>query len=351
MAYVKCSDCGKIYDTSLETCPQCGCPTEQQQLPPTFNGDDNTPVDITRLFHIEEDKFEETKDIWITTMENFLSSSIDDVCQSIEARSPKVQLAYHVEKGVGQLQVCYNEYDFLEKIESLHDKDLADKYGWACRRMIINIDDKENIRLDLENNESIWNADFPISQELFLKCCNAKKLEFKITKENGESIIVNGYNGFDPDSGAEIDKYGIVMPENALILNFQALYNYVIDPNMFKDAPLRAQMLNEWVIKQLKSLLHKKEQEVKGVGAREENKEIEPSKPGSGYLISGFVLLFLGIILFAVIDSNDALFFFLPPSVIVVGIILLIYGFMMRQGYSSDEVTSKLEPFFKNLKT
>lgn len=346
MAYVKCIDCGKIYDTGLEACPQCGCPTEQQQLPPTFNSDDSTPIDIADILDIKEDKFEETKEIYISTRE-ILRSSIDDVCHSLNARSPKVSLAYRVEKGVGQLLVCYNEYDFLKKIESVHDKDLADQYGWACRRMIINIDDRENIRLDLENNESIWDADFPISQESFLKCCKAKKLEFKITKENGVSVIINGYYDFDRETGAEIDVNGDVVPENDLILNFQALYNYVIDSNMFNDALRRRTILDEWNKKQAESIKQNNSEEVKGVEIREEKKGIGPSKPGIGYLISGFILLFLGIILFIVIDSKDALFFFLPPSVLVVGIILLIYGFMMRRGYSSDEVTALLEPFFK----
>jgi len=335
MAYVKCSDCGKIYDVGLEACPQCGCPTEQQQLPPKVNSDDNTPIDIADILYIEEDKFEETKYTYISTRE-ILHSSIDDVCQSIDARSPKVSLAYRVEKGVGQLLVCYDEYDFLKKIESIHDKDLADKYGWACRRMIINIDDRENIRLDLENNESIWNADFPISQEMFLKCCNAKKLEFKITKENGASVVVNGYYGFDPDSGAEIDVNGDVVPENDLILNFQALYNYVIDPNMFIDALRRRKMLDEWNKKQAGSIKQNNGEEVKGVEAR---KELEENQ-GIGWLIFGILFTVVGVIMsIAAVTGNDAL---ILPGIFLTafGIPMLIYG-ILRTKYNKTQAMEK----------
>ena len=348
MAFIKCTDCGKIYDVSLVACPQCGCPTEQQQLPPRFNGDDTTPIDIKDIIDIVEDKFEETKVIGIITSE-ILSSSIDEVCQSVKAKSPQVHVVYHVEKGVGQLLVCYEEHDFLKRIESIQDQDLADKYGWPCRQMVINIDDKENIRLDLENNKSIWNADFPISQEMFLKCCNAKKLEFKITKENGESIIVNGYYGFDPETGAEVDEYGNVLPENELILNFQTLYNYAIDPTMFKDALRRRKMLDEWILIQLKSLVQKKEKEWKEIEAKVDVAQ-DNDNHGVLWMIFGILLSVVGVCILIECITDMKPFLALPGVILfVVGIPIIAYGILRAKGYNSTQAKDKINEYVSKM--
>lgn len=334
MAYIKCNDCGKIYDASLEACPQCGCPTDQQ--PPMPTNDENTPINITDILSIKEDKFEETKDIKVFPRRH-TNCSIEDLCKSLEVDSPKIFLAYHIEKGVGQLQVCYYETELLEKIESIHDKDLADKYGWACRRMIINIDDKENIRLDLENNESIWQAHFPISQEMFLKCCNAKKLEFKITKENGESIIVNGYYGFDPETGAEIDINGNVVPENDLILNFQTLYNYVIDPKMFTDALRKRQMYDE--------LIKRKNEEIEESVKKEEAVEVEDNNnQGTGWLLIGALAVVIGLIMLITGFSDpETPLFIIGLVLFVFGIFPLVFGISKMQGKSNDEAWEALK--------
>ena len=339
MAFVKCNDCGKIYDISLEACPQCGCPTSQQPQMPSI--DESNSIDVTKLLSIEEDKFEETKDIEIFCRER-LSSSIDDLCQSLQAKTPTVFLSYHIEKGVGQLQVCYFEYDLLKKIESIHDKDLADKYGWACRRMIINIDDKENIRLDLENNESIWDANFPITQEQFLKCCNAKKLEFKITKENGESIIVKGYYDFDPETGAEIDVNGDVVPENDLILNFQTLYNYTIDSAMFTDALRKRQMYDD--------LIKRKNVEIDEEVKKEEVIEgKDNNSQGGGWLLFGILSIIVGIILLITGNAKNEMSLddgigsiAIGAIMLFLGIYLAVYGGKRMKGLDRDDALKEM---------
>ena len=344
MAYIKCNDCGKIYDASLEACPQCGCPTSQQAQMPSIV--ESNSIDVTKLLFIKEDKFEETKDIRILCRE-ILSTSIDNLCKTLDIDSPNIFLAYHIEKGIGQLQVCYFEYDLLKKIESSHDKDLADKYGWACRRMIINIDDKENIRLDLESNESIWDANFPITQEQFLKCCNAKKLEFKITKENGESIIVKGYYDFDPETGAEIDVNGDVVPENDLILNFQALYNYIIDKNMFTDALRKRQMYDD--------LIKRKNIEVEEKVQKENEIEIEEKterkeKLGIGFLITGLLLIVVGIIMLCTIDSfYQPTAFVISVLLVAISVFLIIFGVyeLKTKGYNDEEELYALQKIIK----
>lgn len=339
MAFLKCNDCGKIYATSLEACPKCGCPTDKQPALPTI--DYNTPLktkvcsdkaEDRPVFLVGEDKFEETKDIVLYNRED-QSSSIDDVCKSLDIDSPSVFVSYHNEKGIAQLQINYWENELIERIKETQDT-LLKKYYSPCKQMIINIDDKTNIRLELEEGSLYW-AQFPIDQEMFLNCCNAKKLEFKITKENGASIVVNGYYGFDPETGAEIDAEGNVVPENGLILDFQALYNYVIDPYMFTGAIRKRQALDDWWVK--------RNQEKKRQAEREMVKRAEPKKPGSGYLFVGIILTVLGLILFLSNNmSDEPEGFFVGIFSGVTGVILLIYGVLMKQGYTEDDVTIML---------
>lgn len=345
MAYIKCNDCGKIYDTGLESCPQCGCPTEQQQLTPTLNSDDNTPVDITEMFFIKEDKFEETKDIIIGNSRIF-SSSIDDLCKSLQIDSsdgdcPLFFLNYHIEKGDGQIRILYSDYELLKKIEDINDENLADKYVSPCKRMIINIDDRENIRLDLENNESISEAFFPISQESFLKCCNAKKLEFKITKENGASVIVNGYYSFDPETGVEIDVNGDAVLENDFILSFQALYNYVIDPNMFKDALKRRQMLDELIEEKNKEIKDKETQQV----ANEENQKFNENM-GVVWLVIGIIGALIGI--FLMLKDNIIVNIVIGICMFFISPIIAVYGGTRMKGLNSSDAINKMVKGFMN---
>lgn len=326
MAFIKCIDCSKIYDTSLEACPQCGCPTNQQPPIPTI--DENAPIDVSKVFSISEDKFEETKDITIVCKE-VLSTSIDDLCQTLDIRGPRIFLEYHVEKGVGQLRVLYYENELLKTVESKQDKELWGKFGSPCKRMIINIDDKENIRLDLEEG-GLYLAMFPIDKELFLKCCYAKKLEFKITKENEESIIVKGYYDFDPETGAEIDVNGDVVPENNLILDFQALYNYVIDLNMFTEALRKRQMYNE--------LIKRKNVEIKEEAKKEEEEvEANNNSQGVGLLALGILAMVIGLILFISDISDTGSNFIIGIVLFTVGVFPLVFGIAKMQGKSNEE--------------
>ena len=340
MAYIKCNDCGKIYDITLNACPQCGCPTDQQQLPPKFNSDNNTPIDITDILDIEEDKFEETKDISIFTRE-VLSSSIDECCKSLQIASPKLFLTYHIDKGEGQLQVVYFDA-FLELVDEIANNEWVHKYGSPSKRMIINIDDKENIRLDLEKSE--WIAHFPISQEMFLKCCYAKKLEFKIVKENGNFVVVNGYYDFDSETGAEIDVNGDVVPENDLILNFQALYNYVIDSNIFKDALQRRQMLDDMINKKNKVIDDELMREVKYEENQQFAEEQVNKNTGLVWLVIGILGIIVGIVLLihgasenenSLDDGIGAIV--IGAIMLIIGPIIAVYGGKRMKGLSSSE--------------
>ena len=326
MTYIKCNDCGKIYDANLEACPQCGCPTEQQPKMPTV--DENTPVNVTEILSISEDKFEETKDIRIICRK-ILSTSIDNLCQTLDIDTPEIILEYHVEKGIGQLRIVYYENELLEKIESIQNRDLWDKYGSPCKRMIINIDDRENIRLDLEKG-GLYLAFFPIEKDLFLKCCNAKKLEFKITKENGEYISVKGYYDFDSETGAEIDVNGDVVPENDLILNFQALYNYIIDSSMFTDALRKRQMYND--------LIKRKNAEIEEEVKKEVEDEADDNySKGVGWLLVGILSVVIGLVLFISKVSDPGPTFIIGVVLFVFGILPLVYGIAKMQGKSNEE--------------
>ena len=337
MEYIKCSDCGKIYKTSLEACPQCGCPTEKQPKLPIV--DESVPIDVKELFSISEDKFEETKDITIIGRE-VLSSSIDELRQGLDIDAPRIFLEYHIEKGIGQLRIIYFEKELIEKIESSQDRELWDKFGSPCKRMTINIDDKENIRLDIDDGGRIaaWCV---IDKEMFLKCCNAKKLEFKITKENGASIIVNGYYGYDPETGAEIDVNGDVVPENDLILNFQALYNYVIDSNMFKDALQRRKLLDDWNNKQ--------KEKIEGEVKKEETKEVEDNNPGSGWVIFGILIMVIGLILVISDFSDIGSAFVIGIVMFVCGAFPIVYGAARMNGQSNEEALETLKKAVDNM--
>lgn len=315
--FIKCSDCGKIYKTVLETCPQCGCPSERQT--PKLTIDENTPIDISKLISIKEDKFEETKD-FVVVCRKSTRCSIDSICQTLDTHAPRIILEYHVEKGIGQLRIIYYENEMLEKIESNQDRNLWDKYGSPCKRMIINIDERENIRLELEESQ-LYVADFPIDQELFLKCCNARKLEFKITKENGESIIIKGYYDLDPETGAEIDVNGDVMPVNDLILNFQVLYNYAIDSNVFTDALRKRQIMDEWYT-QLITLSENKQK----FDYNAKYKAVDEKQQGLLWLLVGIITTFLGIVLLLLGTSKKELSLDDDIGLIIIGVCMLVIG-------------------------
>ena len=229
-------------------------------------------------------------------------------------------MEYHVEKGIGQLRIIYYENEMLEKIESNQDRNLWDKYGSPCKRMIINIDERENIRLELEESQ-LYVADFPIDQELFLKCCNARKLEFKITKENGESIIIKGYYDLDPETGAEIDVNGDVMPVNDLILNFQVLYNYAIDSNVFTDALRKRQIMDEWYT-QLITLSENKQK----FDYNAKYKAVDEKQQGLLWLLVGIITTFLGIVLLLLGTSKKELSLDDDIGLIIIGVCMLVIG-------------------------
>lgn len=279
---------------------------------------ENTTIDVTKIFDIQEDKFEETKDIRIYERQQ-KSFRIDGMEEWMRIAPPVLDLSYHIEKGVGQLLVICSEKDFLECLINRYlGEDIYHKYGHLnLRYMVVNIDGRENIRLEL-NKDSYPRKEsyFSITQEQFLKCCNAKKLEFKLVTSDDESIIVNGYYGFDPNSGAEIDEYGNAVPENDLILNFQALYNYAIDSTMFTDALQRRQVMDEW--KEILSKTKLQEEEGEETNVVEE----EPEKSNRDLLLTiiGVLLTLVGLILFL---TDDSVF------LCVIGMMSLVGGTML----------------------
>ena len=316
MEFIKCNDCGKIYKSDLEACPQCGCPTDQR--PPLPYCDESSPIDVTKIFSIHEDKFEEKKDIWILSRE-ILRSSIEELCQTMDTAAPIIILEYHIEKSIGSLRVIYFDENFIKKLKEFQGTELWDKYGSPCKCMIINIDDRENIRLDSDESD-LGIAWFSINNEEFLRCCNANKLEFKITKENGESIIVKGYYDHDLETGAEIDANGDVVPENELILNFQALYNYTIDSTMFPDALWRRHMYDEFIKQKNAS------EEEKVVKKNEVEKKINK---GATLVICGIVITFYGLLVMIcdiIFDEGPGPAFVIGAGMLTVGVPLIIWG-------------------------
>lgn len=240
MEFIKCKYCGMIYKTSLDNCPQCGCFTYKQPQMPTI--DNNAPVDLKKVFEISED----SQHISIEYLQ--FNCSIAALCDELSVLYvPHIVLHCFIKDGVPQLKIGFDEDEFLARVSEEKSKALTDKYCSPCKRMIIKIDGEKDIKLNLEEGCSgLVHSYFPISNELFLACCNAKELEFKIIKESRTSIVIKGYYEYDYESGAEIDFFGEVVPENEIVLDFQALYNYSIDSKKFKNAIRKKQMIREW---------------------------------------------------------------------------------------------------------
>lgn len=88
-------------------------------------------------------------------------------------------------------------------------------WGRNPNALIINIDTKENIRL--ERNYSYEGNFFSINKHDFLKCCEAKTIYFQL--RNRDNIL-----------------YEDTSSRNDMILYFQALYNEVVDDTKYQDA-------------------------------------------------------------------------------------------------------------------
>lgn len=222
---VVCKECGTHYDRIIPVCPTCGEPN-----PNCFSADSttsqqcqDTAMDYNNVLSIIEDEFEGTKKIF-TRFRMSGNSELDYLCEAINAEKPDIMAGYVVFESGRSFLFHYNEQDLINKTGN--NKIAVGEIGIAapCRGMIIIVDEKENIKLEAEQGEPI----FVIDEDQFLKCCNASKLEFRVFKQTGKPIVINGN----------------IEDQELLIDSLRSLYNYVVDKEVFPDA---GKKILQWV--------------------------------------------------------------------------------------------------------
>lgn len=214
---VVCKECGTHYDRKVSVCPACGEPNPNISSVANGSGQQyqDTEVDYNKVLSITEDEFEGTKTVF-TRFRMGGKSEFDDICEALNAEKPDIMAGYAVFKSGKYFIFHYNEQDLINKTSN--NKTAVEELGIGapCRGIFIIVDEKENIKLEAEQGRPI----FTIDDDQFLKCCNANKLGFKIFKQSGKSIVINGS----------------VEDQELLIDSLRSLYNYVVDKEVFPDA-------------------------------------------------------------------------------------------------------------------
>ncbi len=220
-----CKECGTHYDRKVHVCPACGEPNPNISSEANTTGQQyqDTEVDYNKVLSIMEDEFEGTKKVF-TRFRMGGNSELDHICSALNAERPDIMAGYAALESGKYFLFHYNEQDLINKTSN--NKTAAEESGIGApsRGMFIIVDEKENIKLEAEQGEPI----FIIDDEQFLKCCNANKLGFKIFKQTGKSIAINGN----------------MEDQELLIDSLRSLYNYVVDKEVFPDA---GKKILQWV--------------------------------------------------------------------------------------------------------
>lgn len=212
-----CKECGTHYDRKVHVCPACGEPNPNISSEANTTGQQyqDTEVDYNKVLSIMEDEFEGTKKVF-TRFRMGGNSELDHICSALNAERPDIMAGYAALESGKYFLFHYNEQDLINKTSNNKTAAEESGIGAPCRGMFIIVDEKENIKLEAEQGEPI----FIIDDEQFLKCCNANKLGFKIFKQTGKSIAINGN----------------MEDQELLIDSLRSLYNYVVDQEVFPDA-------------------------------------------------------------------------------------------------------------------
>ena len=250
-------------------------------------------IDYGNLFTSESDEFEGTA---ITFCNYLIEGTISDKLSKFGVDGPSVRAGYYsyedeskntflikydIRFTLMDLQILELDYKLKDHDISSATRALMSEIGSPCKGLLIIIDNNETIKLfadnlGKENEDGI--TYFPISEADFLRCCNAKQLEFKVAKYNHDIIEVVFNN-----------------EDNQLLINsFRALYNYKRDNNEFSDSidVIRA------AIKRCEEKRKREEEEAKNKQIEERNRKQEKEKHKDRVLIGigiGVVLLFLFI--------------------------------------------------------
>ena len=235
MALIPCPHCGKEISSYAKRCPGCGKDLTQtcEKVNKGNVRSASTPEirdakpDYNKIFYITEDEFEGKKTVGMRFSLDG-NPEMDSQSERLHAKKPSIAIIYISSASGNYFAFAYYETDLVNKIKKLNVTDYDSRIGAPSRGMIINIDGSGNIKLDAEGNNPFFLINQAINQDQFLQCCRAHHLEFKVFKQEGAPIVINGTKE----------------DQEILIDHLRALYNYTIDSSMFPDAGFIAQ---KWV--------------------------------------------------------------------------------------------------------
>lgn len=284
--------------------------------------------EVSKVFTIEEDEFEGRKAVY---SEYSMSGNpeLDQQCEIIGALKPSVDVLNITDGDGSRFFIRYDEQDMIEELEKNEMEDVAQDVDSPCKGMFVIVDGTETIKLNAEYSNHGISA-YQIEQDLFLKCCKAHKLEFKIFKQEGSPIVIRG-NEED---------------EDLMIASFQSLYNYIVDNTMFPDAAAKIERWRDREEEKFQQMEKQREQR------RKQKKKAEDAK-GQRNIAIGGVGIAIGVILFivGVCDFSD-LYIILILGIILglVGAAFLIFGIYKKKGYSDVDALNKVTEILQNIK-
>lgn len=331
---ITCPECGTPYEPSLAACPNCGEPNKRtagnKEEAPTPHSPQT--LDLSKILYTVEDEFEEKTMVLSGLFIDTESGDIRyEIADRLNASRPSIRIGHTKDNDKSSFIVFYYQDDLKEALEDTGESDV---FETKTKGIIITVDGKDKIRLPFDENMNLDDV-FSITDEDFLKCCNAKQLDFKICLVNGESYSVN-------------------VPEQKLLINyFGILYDYITGSRLFPDSLM---VVSPWVKKHYEQV----EAEEKAQQAKEEAQQIAAEKEaqietnkGSQKQTIGIVLVVVGVILFIIGVSNvNSRFIFIPIAIvpIVIGVAFIIYGNMKKKGYSDEESINKVTEIFSRMR-
>lgn len=272
--------------------------------------------EVNKVFTIKEEEFEGSK-----TVNSVYSMSgnpeLDQLCEILGVLMPSVSVLNITAGDENRFYIIYDEMDMIEELENSEMEELAQNVDSSCKGMFVIVDGTETIKLNAEGSDQGFSA-YQIEQDMFLRCCKAHRLEFKIFKQEGAPIVIRGTKE----------------DEELRIASFQSLYNYIVDDSMFPDAAAKIERWSDREEGKFQQMEKKQEQEAQA------EKKAEDSKGQRNIAICG-VGIAIGVILFiiGVSDSRDR------ELLIIFGILLvmfatafLVVGILRKKGYSDEKI-------------
>lgn len=340
---VVCPECGTHYDINVASCPNCGEPNKQVGTANHSNpagGATRKMMDGKQivaeygsLLYVSADEFDD--DVTICCKKALTGTpELDAICEKYRCEGPNVNFWSFDNTRFSIMYSNFELQSLIEHIEPEQLEDMAERISSHCKGMIITIDDGEKIKLMVreksgEDSDNEVVASFEITQEQFLKCCNAHKLEFRIFKEDApDPIIIRG--------SAE--------DEELLIASIRAIYNITVQ-EVFPNAKQK-----------LQSLIEKKEAAKKQVEKAKIEAEERAVQSFKNKKTIGIVLIIVGVVCsllpFAFMHDRS-----ISATFMAIGIVLLfiggafaIYGARRESGGSSSEAWSDIANAFNNIK-